>query len=50
MAALFVEGLLVAIAVYAISHCRRFLLAPASAGSRAPNEDVDVRRQFASWN
>ena len=54
MAALFVEASLVAIAAYAISHGRRLMPAPASAGSAASHdvsdEDAAARRQSAVWN
>ena len=54
MAALFVEGLLVAIAAYAISHGRRLELAIASAGSGAlhgvSDEDGATRSRSAAWN
>lgn len=54
MAALFVEGQLVAMAAYAISHGRRLVLVPASAGSRASHdesgEDAAARRKSAAWN
>jgi hypothetical protein len=54
MAALFVEGLLVAMTAYAISHGRRLVLAPASAGSDTPHEasgeDAVARRKSAAWN
>jgi hypothetical protein len=54
MAALFVEGSLVAMAAYAISHGRRLVLAPASAGSGASHdvsdEDAAARRKSAAWN
>jgi hypothetical protein len=54
MAALFVEGSLVAMAAYAISHGRRLVLAPASAGSGASRdeagEDATARRKSAVWN
>ena len=41
MAALFVEGSLVAMAAYAISHGRRLVLAPVSAGSGASHDVSD---------
>ncbi len=54
MAALFVEGMLVAIAGYAISRGRRLVLAPASANSGvshdASGEDAASRRKSAAWN
>jgi hypothetical protein len=54
MAALFVEGMLVAIAAYAISHGRRLLLAPVSAGNGASRhvsaEDIAAQRESATWN
>jgi len=54
MAALFVEAALVAIAAYAISHGRRLMPAPASAGSGASHdvsdEDAAARRKSAAWN
>jgi hypothetical protein len=44
----------VAIAAYAISHGRRLMLAPTSAGSRASHdvsdEDAAARRKSAAWN
>jgi hypothetical protein len=54
MAALFVEGLMVAVGAYAISHGRRLMVAPASAGSGASHhvsgEGVAARRESAAWN
>jgi hypothetical protein len=54
MAALFVEGSLVAMAAYAISHGRRLALAPDSVsddGSHdASGEDATSRRTSAVWN
>lgn len=54
MAALFVEGLMVAVGAYAISHSRRLMLVPASAGNgashRASGEGVAARRDSAAWN
>jgi hypothetical protein len=54
LAALFVEGLMVALAAYAISHCRRLMPAPASARSGAAHSasggDEATRRESASWN
>ena len=53
MAALFVEGLLVAIAAYGISHGSRLLLAPASASRTSQHgsgEDVAAHRESAAWN
>jgi hypothetical protein len=54
MAALFVEGSLVAMAAYAISHGRRLLPAPTSAGSGASHdassEVAATRRKSAAWN
>jgi hypothetical protein len=54
MAALFVEGMLVAIAAYGISHGRRLLLAPVSAGSgesrQASAENAAAQRGSAAWN
>ena len=53
MAALFVEGSLVAMAAYAISHGRRLVLAPVSAGSGASHDVSDedaAARRTAAWN
>jgi hypothetical protein len=54
MAALFVEGSLVAMAAYAISHGRRLVLATASADSGASldvlDEEAAARRKSAAWN
>jgi hypothetical protein len=53
MAALFVEGMLVTIAAYGMSHGRRLSLAPASAGSGASQHaspDVAAQRESAAWN
>jgi hypothetical protein len=54
MAALFVEGMLVAIAAYGISHGRRPLMAPVTAGSgasqQASAENVAAPRESAAWN
>jgi hypothetical protein len=54
MAALFVEGLLVAIAAYASVHGRQLMLAPASARSAGPQpvtaEGVVAHRESAAWN
>lgn len=54
MAALFVEGSLVAIAAYAISHSRRLVLAPASTESGVTHslssEEGAAVRESAAWN
>jgi hypothetical protein len=54
MAALFVEGLMVALAAYAVSHGRRLTLAPASTGNGASphvsDEGVATDRKSAAWN
>jgi hypothetical protein len=54
LAALFVEGLMVALAAYAISHGRRLMLAPASTRSDAAHNasggDGATRRESAAWN
>jgi hypothetical protein len=54
MAALFVEGSLVAVAAYAISHGRRLAMAPGSTdnvGSHdASRENAPARRTSAAWN
>jgi hypothetical protein len=54
MAALFVEGMLVAIAAYGVSHGRRLVPAPVSAGNgasrRVSAEDVAAQRESATWN
>jgi hypothetical protein len=53
MAALFVEGMLVAISAYAISHGRRLLPArvPADAGpSEQPSAEIGAKRESAGWN
>jgi hypothetical protein len=53
MAALFVEGMLVAIAAYAISHGRRHLLARVSAGGGASQQasaEIGTQRESAGWN
>ncbi len=54
MAALFVEGSLVAMAAYAISHGRRLVPAQALAGRRASHDesvqDAAARRKSAPWN
>jgi hypothetical protein len=56
MAALFVEGMLVATAAYGILHGRRPMLAPASAGSGAAHqvsgegEAAHGHRESVAWN
>jgi FtsH-binding integral membrane protein len=54
LAALFVVGLMMAIAAYAISHGRRLMLAPASTRSGAAHSasggDEATRRESAAWN
>ena len=54
VAALFVEGLLVAVAAYAISQGRRLMLAPASTRSGAAHSasggDGATRSESAAWN
>jgi hypothetical protein len=53
MAALFVEGMLVAVSAYAISHGRRFLPArvPADGGvSEQPSAEIGTKRESAGWN
>lgn len=54
MAALFVEGLIVAVGAYAVSHGRQLMLAPASANEEAAPSasggDEAVRRESAAWN
>jgi hypothetical protein len=54
MAALFVEGLLVAMAAYAISHGRRLLLAPVrtdgGASHHASGGEDAAHRGSAAWN
>ena len=54
MAALFVEGSLVAMAAYGISHGRRLALVPDSAESDAEDdasiEEPTARRKSAAWN
>ncbi len=54
MAALFVEGSLVAMAAYAIPHGRRLVPSPELAGNDAlhdaSGEDAEGRRKSAAWN
>lgn len=53
MAALFVEGSLVAIAAYAVSHGRRLLPASTSAGNgthRVSGQGVAAQRGSSAWN
>jgi hypothetical protein len=54
MASLFVEGLMVAVGAYAVSHGRRLTLAPASTGNgaspHASGEGVTTDRKSAAWN
>lgn len=54
MGALFVEGLLVAIAMYAISHGHRLMLAPSSTGNgvspHISSGGIATNRESVAWN